>query len=90
MRLLPAKDAPLGARLALEAIRALLATRQAAALLLELVEADGRQRGGAVVLGGAVVDFVDGDSGVDDLFAYPSLVFNSACWVRGWRMAGLT
>jgi len=67
MRLLPAKDAPLGARLALEAIRALLATRQAAALLLELVEADGRQRGGAVVLGGAVVDFVDGDSGVDDV-----------------------
>jgi len=65
--LLPPKDASLSTGLALETIRALIAARQAAALLLELIEADGGKRGGAVVLGGVVVDFVDGDGGVYDV-----------------------
>jgi len=65
--LLALEDSALGARLALEAVRAGLATGQAAALLLEFVHADGWEGRGAMVLGGVVVDFVDWDGGVDDV-----------------------
>jgi hypothetical protein len=52
---------------ALEVVTALLATAQSATLGLELVDADGRESGGAVVLGSMVVDLVDGDGGVHNL-----------------------
>lgn len=50
---------------ALELARALAVALQHTALPLELVDAHGRQGGGAVVLGGVVVRFVHRDGGVD-------------------------
>jgi len=55
-----------GARLASEGIGALLTTCERASLLLELGHGDSGKRGGGVVLGFVVVDFMDGDGGVDD------------------------
>ena len=53
-------------RLALKPIIAFLATCQTAALLLEVSHADGGQCGCGMVLGFVLVDFVNGDRGVDD------------------------
>jgi hypothetical protein len=52
---------------AVEVVTALLATAQSATLSLELVNADGRESGGAVVLGSLVVNLVDGHGGVHNL-----------------------
>jgi len=54
------------ARLAAESIAAFLAAVEVSALALELVHGDGRERASSVVLGFVLVDFVDGDGGVDD------------------------
>lgn len=54
-------------RASLELASALVVPAEHTALLLELVDADRGQVGGAVVLGGVVVDFVDGDGGVYNL-----------------------
>lgn len=56
-----------GARLALEAVVALLAAGEDAALVLEVGHADGWEGGGGVVLGGVVVDLVDWHGGVHDM-----------------------
>ena len=56
-----------GARLAGEAVLALLAAGEGAALLLEVGHGDSGERGSAVVLGGVVVDLVNGDGGVGDV-----------------------
>jgi len=53
-------------RAAVELAGAFAVAFQDTALLLELVDADGREVGGAMVLGRVVVDFVHGDGGVDD------------------------
>lgn len=53
--------------LASESIRALASATKGTALALELVHADGGKGRGAVVLGGIVVDFVDGDRAVNDV-----------------------
>lgn len=50
-----------------EVAPALVLAAKDAALLLELVDANGRKGGGAVMLGGLVVDFVHGDGGVHNL-----------------------
>jgi len=67
MNLVALEDSTLSAGLAGEAIGTGLAAGKATTLLLELVETDGREGGGAVVLGGVVVDFVNWDGGVDDV-----------------------
>jgi hypothetical protein len=58
-----------GGRLGLadEAVLTLLATGEGTALCLELGHGDGRESRGGVVLGGVVVDLVDGDGGVGDV-----------------------
>lgn len=56
-----------GLGLADEAVLALLAADEGAALCLELCHGDCRKCRGGVVLGGVVVDLVDGDSGVGDV-----------------------
>ena len=55
------------ARLAGEAVLALLTAGEGAALLLEVGHGDSGERGRAVVLSGVVVDLVDGDGGVGDV-----------------------
>jgi len=67
MNLVALEDSTLSAGLAGEAIGTGLAAGKATTLLLELVETDGREGGGAVVLGRVVMDFVDGNGGVDDV-----------------------
>lgn len=52
---------------ALEVVPALLAAAQSTALGLELVDADGRESGGTVVLSSVVMDLMDGDGGVHNL-----------------------
>jgi hypothetical protein len=54
-------------RLANEAVLALLTAGKGTALLLELGHGDGGKSGGSVVLGGVVVDLMDGDGGVGDV-----------------------
>jgi len=58
--------APDLAGLALEGVGSLLAAVERAVLVLELVHGDGGEGGCGVVLCFVVVDFVDGDCGVDD------------------------
>ena len=53
--------------LAKEAVLALLAANEGTALCLELGHGDCGERRGGVVLGGVVVDLVDGDGGVGDV-----------------------
>jgi hypothetical protein len=53
--------------LANEAVLTLLAADEGTALLLELGHGNGGESGGSVVLGGVVVDLVDGDGGVGDV-----------------------
>jgi hypothetical protein len=53
--------------LADEAVLTLLATSEGTTLCLELGHGDGGESGRGVVLGGVVVDLVDGDSGVGDV-----------------------
>jgi len=62
----PAERAADLPRLALEGVGPLLAPREGAVLVLELVHGDGGQGGGGVVLGFVVVHFVDGVGGVHD------------------------
>jgi hypothetical protein len=52
---------------ALKVVTALLATAESTTLGLELVDANRRKGGGAVVLGSLVMDLVDGDGGVHNL-----------------------
>lgn len=54
-------------RLADEAVLALLAAGEGAALCLELGHGDGGEGRCGVVLGSIVVDLVDGDGGVGDV-----------------------
>lgn len=61
-----AADAANVLRLAFEAIVALLAAPENTALLLELAHVDGWKLGCGVVLGGVVVNLVDGYGRVDD------------------------
>lgn len=56
-----------GGGAAVELVGALAAAGEGAAGLLELVHAHCWEGGGGMVLGGVVVDFVDGDGGVDDV-----------------------
>lgn len=56
-----------GARLALEAVLALLTASKRAARLLELGHGNGGESRGLVVLGSVVVNLVDGDGGVGDV-----------------------
>lgn len=56
-----------GLGLANEAVLALLAASEGTALLLELGHGDRREGRGRVVLGGVVVNLVDGDSGVGNV-----------------------
>jgi len=56
-----------GLGLADEAVGALLAAGEGTTRLLELLHGDSRKSRGSVVLGGVVVDFVDGDGGVGDV-----------------------
>ena len=56
-----------GFGLAEEAILALLAADERAALCLELGHGDGGESRCGVVLGGVVVDLVDGNGGVGDV-----------------------
>jgi hypothetical protein len=53
--------------LADEAVLALLTAGEGTALLLELGHGDGGESGGSVMLGGVVVDLVNGDGGVGDV-----------------------
>lgn len=55
------------AGLALEAVLTLLTAGEGTALGLELGHGDGGKGGGSVVLGGVVVNLVDGDGGVGDV-----------------------
>lgn len=55
-----------GAGLAGKAVVTLLAASKGSALLLEVGHGDGGEGGGGVVLGGVVVNLVDGDGGVDN------------------------
>jgi len=56
-----------GLGLANEAVLALLAADERATLCLELGHGDGGESGCSVVLGGVVVNLVDGDGGVGDV-----------------------
>lgn len=66
-RLGTSKNVSLGSGLTLETIPTLVAAGQTTAGALEFVHADGGESRGGVVLGLVVVDFVDGDGGVDDV-----------------------
>jgi len=56
-----------GLGLANEAVLTLLTADEGAALCLELGHGDGGEGRGSVVLGGVVVNLVDGDGGVGDV-----------------------
>ena len=68
--------------LTLEPIITLFTAGQAPALLLEVCHADSGQRRCGVVLGFIVVDFVDGDGGVDDGWLDSLLIDD---WLDGLR-----
>jgi len=68
VRAVAAWDAAHVLGLAFERVVLLLAAVQGAAFVLELGDAEGWQLGRLVVLGCVVVDFVDGDCGVDYLW----------------------
>ncbi len=60
------KSSPHRPWLAAERVGALFAAGEGATLTLEFVHRHSRERGGSVVLRFVLVDFVDGDSVVDD------------------------
>lgn len=74
-------------RAALEGIGALFTTGERTALALELGHAHGWESSGGVVLGSVVVDLVNGDSGVHDVWLDGLLVDDrlgdSQYWGRG-------
>jgi len=68
------------ARLALETVVTLLTAAENTALLLEVVHADRGQRGGCMVLGGVVVNLMNGHSGVHNVGLDNLLVHD---WLNG-------